>query len=123
MMTAAVICQIVIALGIINVWLIRQGQPTPWRPDGARNMVEEFHQYGLPDWMRKLVGAAKLTLAALLIIGIWSPPLAKGASIAMALLMAGAIGAHLQVRDPLKKSLPAFCMLLLSLFVAFQTGL
>ena len=63
MRTAAVICQIVIALGIVNVWVLRPGRPTRWRPEGAQNMKEEFAKYGLPDWMRKLVGAAKLLLA------------------------------------------------------------
>ena len=86
-------------------------------------MIEEFRQYGLPDWMRKFVGTTKLALSALLIIGIWYPPLAFGAAIAMALLMAGAIGAHMRVRDPIKKSLPALTMLSLSVFIAFSNGL
>jgi hypothetical protein len=119
MRTLAIIGQIVIALGIVNVWLLRAGKPTPWRPEGARNMAEEFQRYGLPDWMRKLVGALKLMLAALLVVGIWYPPVAAGAAIAMAVLMAGAVGSHLKVRDPLQKSLPSFSLLLLSLFIAY----
>jgi len=114
-----IIAQIVIALGIVNVWVLRSDKPTPWRPEGARNMAEEFQRYGLPDWMRKLVGALKLSLAALLVVGIWYPTLAAGAGIAMAILMAGAVGSHLKVRDPLRKSLPSFSLLLLSLFIAY----
>jgi hypothetical protein len=122
MRALAIIGQIVIALGIVNVWVLRAGKPTPWRPEGAQNMAEEFLRYGLPDWMRKLVGALKLTLAALLVVGIWYPPLAAGAGIAMAILMAGAVGSHLKVRDPLRKSLPSFCLLLLSLLIAYANA-
>jgi hypothetical protein len=119
MRVLAIAGQIVIALGIVNVWILRPGKPTPWRPEGARNMAEEFRHYGLPDWMRKLVGAFKLVLAALLVVGIGYPSLAAGAGIAMAVLMAGAVGAHLKVADPLKKTLPSFSLLLLSLFIAY----
>jgi uncharacterized membrane protein YphA (DoxX/SURF4 family) len=119
----AVICQVLIALGVGNVWLLRSGKPTRWRPEGADNMAEEFRHYGFPDWMRTFAGAAKLVVAALLILGIWYPPLAVVAGLAMALLMAVAVGAHLKVGDPLLKSLPSFTLLLLSLFVAYANSL
>ncbi len=82
-------------------------------------MAEEFRRYGLPDWSRRLAGAAKLTLAALLIAGIWYPPLAVVAGLAMAALMAGAVLAQLRIRDPLSKALPSFSLLTLSLFIAY----
>ncbi len=122
MRSLAIICQLVIALGIVNVWVLRPTKPTRWRPEGARSMAEEFRRYGFPDWLRKLIGAAKLVLAALLVLGIWYPTVATGAGIAMAVLMAGAVGAHLRVRDPLVKSLPSFTLLLLSLFIAYANG-
>ncbi|HEY5764475.1 MAG TPA: hypothetical protein VIS30_00470 [Candidatus Deferrimicrobiaceae bacterium] len=34
--------RIVIALGLLNVWLLRAGKPTDWRGGDARNMKEEF---------------------------------------------------------------------------------
>lgn len=123
MRTAAIICQLVVALGVMNVWLLRQGKPTPWRPEGAQNMAEEFQRYGFPDGMRKLIGAAKLILAVMLILGIWYPSLAVAAGIAMAVLMAGAVGSHLRVRDPLMKSLPSFTLLLISLFIAYANSM
>ena len=80
-------------------------------------MAEEFRYYGLPDWLRPVVGGGKLILAGLLLAGIWLPALALPAAAGMALLMAGAIGAHVRVRDPLRKSLPALTLLVMSLVV------
>jgi uncharacterized membrane protein YphA (DoxX/SURF4 family) len=119
----SIVIQLVIALGIVNVWILRPGKPTPWRPDGASNMKEEFSKYGLPDWVRSAVGFAKLTLAALLVVGIWYPPVATGAAVAMALLMLAAVIAHVRAGDPPQRSLPAFTMLLLSAFVVYANGL
>ena len=41
METVVQILQIVIALGIFNVWLLRPGQSTGWRGGAARSMKEE----------------------------------------------------------------------------------
>jgi hypothetical protein len=122
MTTIALIFQIVIALGIFNVWILRYGKPTQWRGGTAKNMKEEFAAYGLPSWMVGFIGFLKLSLAALLILGIWVPVVIQPAAVGMALLMVGAIAMHLKVKDPMKRSLPAFTMLVLSLFVAFYAG-
>jgi hypothetical protein len=114
-----VVIQVVIALGIANVWLLRSGKPTGWRGGGAQNMKEEFKVYGLPDGFVHVIGFLKLTLAALLIAGIWFPVVIQPAAIGMAVLMLGAVAMHVKVGDPPKKSLPAFTMLVLALFVAF----
>ncbi|MDX1740898.1 MAG: DoxX family protein [Rhodothermales bacterium] len=113
----AIICQLAIAAGIVNVWLIRFNRTTSWRGGEAGNMAEEFAVYGLSQPVMRLVGGAKLLLAALLLIGIWVPAVAAPAAALMGLLMIGAIGMHLKVKDPLKRSLPAFTMLVMSLIV------
>ncbi len=113
-----ILCQIIIALGIFNVWIIRYGKETNWRGGEAKNMKEEFAAYGLPSGLMVFIGAAKILLAICLIIGIWIPLLVKPAAIAMAFLMIGAVSMHVKVKDPLQKSLPAFTMLLLALVVA-----
>ncbi len=110
--------QLIIALGLLNVWLLRTGKNTPWRAGAARNMREEFAAYGLPSWFMGVIGFLKVTLAILLIAGLFIPWLAKPAAISVAILMLGAIGMHFKVRDPLKKSLPAFSLLVLCLIVA-----
>ena len=114
------ICQIIIALGIFNVWILRYGKETNWRGGEATTMKEEFAAYGLPGGVMVFIGAAKILLATSLIIGIWIPLLVKPAASAMAFLMIGAVSMHVKVKDPLQKSLPAFIMLVLSLIVAIN---
>jgi hypothetical protein len=118
----AIVLQLVVAVGIFNVWVVRHDKPTPWRPSGAGNMEEEFARYGLPDWARRVIGSAKLLLAALLVAGIWYPPVAELAAFALSALMLGAVLAHARIRDPLRKAVPALAMLALCLLVGLITG-
>ncbi|MEX2467296.1 MAG: DoxX family protein [Gemmatimonadota bacterium] len=110
----AVAAQIIIAFGIFNVWIFRRDRPTRYRPEGARSIAEEFERYGLPDWVRVVVGSTKLALAAALLVGVIYAQVAVPAALLMGVLMLGAIAAHVRVRDPLVKALPALGMLLLS---------
>ena len=118
METAVLIIQVVIALGIFNVWVLRFGKSTEWRGGTAANMKEEFKAYGLPSWSVQVVGFLKLVFAACLLAGIWIPTLTRPAAVGIAILMLAAVAMHLKVKDPLKKSLPALTMLLLSVIVA-----
>lgn len=113
-----IVLQIIVALGIFNVWVLRFGKPTQWRGGTANNMNEEFATYGLPGWMVQVVGFLKLTCAACLVAGIWIPVVVRPAAVGLALLMLGAVAMHVKVKDPLEKSLPALTMLVLSVFLA-----
>jgi hypothetical protein len=113
----ASIIQIIIALGIFNVWIFRYSKESTWRGGNAKNMKEEFRVYGLPEWFIGLIGFLKLLLASLLIVSIWFPVLKIPAAIGIAVLMLGAILMHFKVKDPLKKSLPAATMFLFCLIV------
>lgn len=115
----SIIIQLIIALSIYNVWLLRFSKPTSWRGGAAKSMKEEFEIYGLPDWFMKIIGALKLILATLLIAGIWVPSLVKPAAMGMAILMLGAIVMHFKVKDAPLKSLPAATFLVLSLILIF----
>ena len=117
MKIVSLIIQIVVALGLLNVWLLRFSRPTPYRAGGARSMPEEFAAYGLPKWSLWTVGGLKVSCAVCLVAGFWFPALVVPASGVIALLMAGAIMMHLRVRDPLLKSVPAFSVLALVSFV------
>ena len=67
--------------------------------------------------MGKLVSVIQLGIGRG-ILNVWLPALIRPAAIGMAVLMLGAMSMHLKVRDPLKKSLPAFTLLVLSVIVA-----
>lgn len=118
MTTAMIVLQVVLALGIFNVWILRYGKPSEWRGGDAATMQQEFAVYGLPSWSVQVIGALKLLCAAGLIVGIWVPGIALPAAAGLAVLMLGAIAMHIKVKDPLKKSLPALTMLVLCLLVA-----
>lgn len=111
------ISQVIIALGIFNVWLLRRDQSTNWRGGNATTMKEEFAVYGLPGWSVNVIGGLKLLFAASLIAGFWYPGLTKPAAAGITILMLGAIAMHIKVKDSLQKSLPAFTMMILSLIV------
>ncbi len=115
--TLAMVSQIIIALGLLNVWLLRARKPTAYRGRDAQNMKEEFEAYGLPAWFMGVVGVLKVSLAILLLVGLWYPQVTKPAAIGIAILMLGAVSMHLKVRDPVMKALPATTLLVLSLIV------
>lgn len=107
--------QIVIALGLINVWLVRFNKPTEYRGKGAANMEDEFAAYGLPKWFMYLVGAGKMAIALAMILGFWMPALVYPASLLLVLLMIGAISMHIKVKDPFMRTVPALLMFLMAL--------
>jgi hypothetical protein len=109
------ITQIIIALGLLNVWLLRLKSKTSYRGGTATTLKEEFQVYGLPSWAYTVVGILKIGSALMLLAGIWIQPLVTPFAGLVTLLMVGAIVMHIKVKDPLIKSLPAAVMLVLSL--------
>ena len=108
--------KIVLFISIVNVWFFQFNKPTQWRAVGANNMREEFKAYGLSETIMYIVGALKVLSALAIFVSIWVPSLLFPAASLMAVLMIGAIIMHLKIKDPLKKSLPAFIFLLISLY-------
>ena len=105
--TLALVAQLVIAISIVIVWVFR-----------FDNIVLEFKQYGLSTLTRSMVGAAKLVLATLLVVGVWYPALVLIPALLMALLMISAQYFHFKVNNPFQKRIPALFLLSLCLFVA-----
>jgi uncharacterized membrane protein YphA (DoxX/SURF4 family) len=116
------VLQVIVALGLLNVWLLRFNRKTPYRGGDAGSMQEEFAAYGLPAWSTYLVGALKVGAAICLIVGLWIHSLVFPAALLICLLMVGALAMHLKVRDPLKKSLPALLVMALSLTICFSAN-
>ncbi len=95
------------ALWILNVWFNRFNKDTGYRGGDATNMKEEFEEYGLSETTMYAVGAAKVGLAGLMLVGHAAPRVVRSASIGLAAFMVGAIGMHIKVGDPVKRYLPA----------------
>ena len=105
--------QIIAALGIFNVWLLRFGQDTEYRGGKASNMSEEFVVYGLTTVAVYIIGFLKIVSAIGLLAGIFLQSFVIPSAILLAALMIGAFGMHLKIKDPFKKSIPALIMLAL----------
>lgn len=105
--------QVILAAGLINVWLVRFNKKTRYRGKGAGSMRAEFRAYGLPGWFMYLVGAAKLGIAGALVAGLWYPFIVPETLYVLLGLMAGALIMHIKVRDPFVRSLPALGMIVL----------
>lgn len=63
--------QIIVGLGLLNVWLVRGRSSTSYRGGAAQTLQDEFAAYGLPDFAFYLVGALKIGAAVVLIAGVW----------------------------------------------------
>jgi hypothetical protein len=113
--------QLIIGLGLINVWLLRSRSATSYRGSDAKTLKEEFLAYGLPTWVFYLVGTLKLASALALIAGVWIPELVLPAAGTIAFLMVVALGAHVKVKDTLIKSMPALLMLVMTLGLSYLT--
>jgi len=105
--------QIIVAVSVIFVWVFR-----------FENIVTEFKHYGLSDLIRSMVGATKISMATLLLAGVWFPSLVLYPAVIMAFLMICAQYFHFKVKNPWSKHVPSLVLLILSLVIAlFHTGL
>jgi hypothetical protein len=104
---ASILAQLIVSISVISVWVFRYD-----------NIVLEFKQYDISNLLRNIVGASKISLATILILGIWHTELLLVSSLLMAFLMICAQFYHIKVKNPLLKYVPSFLLLVLSLFIA-----
>lgn len=102
----AITLQALVAASIFFVWVVRYP-----------NIVVEFQQYKLPDWLRDSLGIVKLTLSLMLLIGIDRGRFAIGGGIGLGLLMVAALATHLRVKNPIVKMLPSLTLLAFSMLI------
>lgn len=102
--------QIIVAISVVYVWTFR-----------FHNVLKEFEQFGLSDLTRNMVGATKIALATLLVVGIWYPSLVFIPAVIMGLLMIGAQYFHFKINNPFIKHLPSLILLILSIFIAYSS--
>lgn len=112
-LSVATVLQLVVGLGLLNVWLVRPRSATAYRGGSATSLKEEFAVYGLPGFAFYVVGALKVTAAVILIVGVWVDLPVSIAAGVVAALMVGALVMHLKVRDPIKRAAPATVMLVM----------
>jgi hypothetical protein len=104
------IIDILIATSIFFVWVIRY-----------QNIIAEFKEFQLPDWLRDLTGISKMTFALILLLGLDTPQLSIVGSIGIALLMGCAQAVHLRSGTAMFRRLPSLALLALSLTSAYFT--
>jgi uncharacterized membrane protein YphA (DoxX/SURF4 family) len=112
--TLGSVLQIIVGLGLLNVWLLRRSSATNYRGGQAKNLKEEFATYGLPPQAFYIVGGLKIIAGVALLVGVAYPPVVLPAAAVVAVLMVGAVAMHLKVGDPVVKYVPAMLMLAMS---------
>jgi len=94
--TVPALLQTFVAMSVFYVWIVRYPA-----------VLADFTSFGLPDWLRDLVGAAKLS-AAFLLLGLGPiDGLEVIGAAAIAFFMAVALVMHLKIKNPLVKMLPS----------------
>jgi len=113
MENVSLIFQVVVAISVYYIWIFR-----------FHNVIAEFKQFGYSDLFRNFVGAAKMSISSLLIMGLCFNEITLPAALGMAFFMLSAQLKHLQFKNPFKQRLPSLIFLLMSLFIAaFSYGL
>jgi hypothetical protein len=97
-----------VAVSIFFVWVVRY-----------REIIEEFKFYGLPFWLRDLVGILKLSFAFMLFSNDIYVTIFGASGIIF--LMVAAVYTHVRVKNPFYKMLPAFGLIVLNLIIAYYT--
>ncbi len=118
-LSISMVLQILVALGLLSVWILRARSATAYRGGEARSLREEFSAYGLSDAVFYIVGGLKISAAILLLAGIWYSQVVLPAAAVVAGLMLGALAMHVKVKDPLIRSVPALLMLGMSVAIIF----
>ena len=106
-----------VKIGIVKLDLLFK--EIPIYKESQKNMKDEFISYGLKGPFVWIIGFLKVTLATMLVFGIFYDSLIFPAAVGMAVLMLGAILMHLKVKDQPLKFLPATIFLILALSIAF----
>ena len=98
-----------ISSAIFYVWVVKY-----------QNIVKEFKEFQLPDWLRDIVGVFKLTFALMIIST--NNKIALIGSLGIAILMVAALLTHLKVKNPFYKMIPSMSLMVISSLI-FLNGL
>jgi len=105
-----IISQLIVAISVLFVWVFR-----------FHNVEKEFKQFGLSITIRSAVGASKIALATLLLVGLCQPCYVFYSAILMGFFMLSAQYFHFKLNNPLQQRIPSFIFLSLCVFIALQS--
>ena len=100
--------KIFIAVSLFFVWVIRYS-----------NIVDEFRDYGYPNWFRDFMGILKLSCASFLLTGQRELILVSGG--VLTVLMSAAFFTHLRVNHKPIQMLPSFSLMCAAIFISYHT--
>ena len=96
--------KILTGVAIFFVWVVRYD-----------NIKKEFVQYGLPTWVRDLVGILKISFVALLQFP--DVEYTRMGSLGITILMIGAVLTHVKMKSDFRMYIPSVAMLAISLII------
>ena len=96
--------KIVTGVAIFFVWVVRYDY-----------IKKEFVQYGLPTWVRDLVGILKISVVALLQFP--DVEYTRMGSLGITILMIGAVLTHVKMKSDFRMYIPSVAMLGISLII------
>jgi len=103
----SIISQLVVGVSVFVIWTFRRD-----------NIDNEFKLFELSNLSKNIVGSTKISLATMLILGIWYPEIIFISSSSMAFFMLSAQYFHFKVNNPWHKYIPSLLFLILSLLIA-----
>ena len=103
----SIISQLVVGVSVFFIWTFRRD-----------NIDNEFKLFELSNLSKNIVGSTKISLATMLILGIWYPGIIFLSSSSMAFFMLSAQYFHFKANNPWYKYIPSLIFLILSLFIA-----
>jgi len=103
----SILSQLVVGVSVLIIWTFRRD-----------NIDAEFKLYKLSNITKNIVGSTKISLATMLILGIWYSEIIFVSSLCMAFFMLSAQYFHFKASNPWHKYIPSLIFLILSLLIA-----
>ena len=102
------LCKTILIISIFFIWVVRY-----------KNMKEEFKGYNYPYWFRDFTGILMLSFSAMIMKN--KTELIILGCLGLIVQMLGALWTHYMVKNPVKKTIPAFAVLGICLFILYFT--
>ena len=101
-------CKVILSISLYYVWVVRY-----------KNIKEEFKGYNYPYWFRDFTGILMLSFSAMIMKN--KTELIILGCLGIIIQMLGALWTHYMVQNPLRRTIPAFAVLGLCLFIIYFT--